>query len=81
MADVAEEGGLGPVEFGQRFGSLLLSFIGLGVEDGSADVACDQLEKHPVGVIEDAARAHAEHGKVGEALVSRPQNGEHDRVG
>ena len=38
VADVAEEGGLGPVQLGQRLGAPALLLVGAGVGDGGGDV-------------------------------------------
>ena len=45
VADVGEEGGLGPVEFGQRLGPLPLLLVGPGVGDGGGDLAGQQVEE------------------------------------
>ncbi len=51
VAHVAEEGGLGPVEFGQRLGPLPFFFVSPGVGDGGGDLTGQQVHEALVPVI------------------------------
>ena len=67
VADVGEEGGLGPVEFGQRLGPLPLLLVGPGVGDGGGDLAGQQVEEAPVAVVEHQPGADPGHDEPGES--------------
>ena len=45
VADVAEEGGLGPVDLGQRFGALALFLVSPRVPHGGRDLSGDEIEE------------------------------------
>jgi hypothetical protein len=59
VAHIAEEGRFCTVELCQHLGTASLYLIRLCIGDSSADVACDQVEKCPVGTIKHATRPHA----------------------
>ena len=54
MADVGEEGRLGPVEVGQHLGALLLGLIAACAANRSRNVTGHQLHEAPVGIVESA---------------------------
>ena len=71
MADVAEEGRFGLVQFGQRGRPLLGFDPGLGGADGGGDLSRDQFEESQVGFLrrEHAAQSDDEDG--GRPLAAR----------
>ena len=56
MADIAEECGLGAINFRQGFESLSLFFRGAGVLDGGRDLSGDQFVEGSIFRIEFACR-------------------------
>src|SRR5262245_13872942 len=80
VAHVGEKRRLGPVQFRQRFGALLLGFIRPGVGDGRADMARDQAEERPVSVVKHPAGAYAEQGEPRQVFAFRCENRERVRL-
>ena len=54
VADVGEERGLGPVEFGQRLGPLLLGLVAACAAHSRSDVTGHQLDEAAIAVVESA---------------------------
>ena len=75
VADVAEEGGLGPVELGERLGAPALLLVGARVGDGGGDVAGDQIEEAPVVVVEHARGLTPATRKPGRPVLAASSNG------
>ena len=57
MADVGEEGGLGPVQLGQRLGAPPLVFVRAGVGDGGGHTRSEQVVEVPVCLVHRQAGA------------------------
>ncbi len=52
VADVREEGSLGPINLRQRFRPLTLVFVGPPDGDGGGHAGCDQIVESAVSVVE-----------------------------
>ena len=72
VADVVEEGGLRPIELGQRLGPPLLLLEGPGGLDRRGQRSADQLEERPVRLVEGDHRAAAEHQEPAPARDALP---------
>ena len=68
VADVGEEGGLGPVDRRQRLGPLAGLLVGSGVADRGGDLGGRQIEERAIVVIEPQPRADAGDEETDEAL-------------
>ena len=60
VADIREEAGLGPVEFGQFLGPAALLLIGAGIPDRGRDLSRNEVQEPGIAVVEGAARTDAE---------------------
>ncbi len=70
VADVGEEGGLGPIELGQGLYPPALFLIGVGVGDRSRDLTGHQAQEGPVGPVEQPVGIEADHKHSGAASVA-----------
>lgn len=77
MADVGEEHGLGPVEFGQFFGAALLGGITAGTRDAGRDVSGHQSDKCAVVLVEGPVPVQAGHQKPDRGAALGDQRSEH----
>ena len=53
VADVGEEGRLGAVDLGQRFGAAAFLFVGVRVGQPRRELAHEQRDEAPIGVVDD----------------------------
>ncbi len=74
VADIGEEGGLGAVDLGQRFGALALLLIGLGIADPGRDLAGQEGQEGAVALVEQAKGIEPDHQSAGPpGLAARGQ--------
>src|SRR5690349_3577130 len=68
MTDIAEEGGLGPVQFGQCLRALALLFIGTSIGNGAGNLCLHQIEEVTIVVVERQSCAYAGDHQSGEFM-------------
>ena len=71
VADVAEEGRLGPIQFGQRFGATPFVFQRERVADRGGDAGGEQLHEGPVVLVVGEPRAETDNQRADRALFTR----------
>ena len=59
VADVGKEGGLRPVQFGERLRAAAFLFERAGIRDRGRNVLCGQRQERPVRIVEHSTRADA----------------------
>ena len=74
MADVGEEGRLGPVELGQRLGAPPLVLVGTGIGDGGGHGRGQQVVEAAVGLVHRHARVDAGNQDGGRAVGARRED-------
>src|ERR1043165_1975983 len=75
MTDVAEKGGLGPIDLGQRPCALPLFLVSSRTCDGIGDVAPDQVKKSPESRVKTFQRVGAGQHESEWGVLARHQNG------
>jgi len=81
VADIGKERGLGAVDLGQRFGSPLLLFIGLGIGDCGGDLAGGEIEEARVVVVIEPDRAQANDQHAGPTGLAVRHDRQQDGAG
>ena len=79
VADVGEEGGLGPIELGQLLGPAALLLVGPCVGDGGGHLPGQQVEEAPIPLVERPAGADARDDEPGQLPLPRPRHRQNDR--
>src|SRR5690348_6791388 len=69
MADIGEEGGLGTVNFGERFGALAFLLKCPRICNGCSNLPGHELQKALVLVVKYEARAETDNQKPGHCLL------------
>ena len=77
VADVGEEGDLGPVHFGQRLGPLPLLLVGTGVGNGSGHTGGEQVVEAPVRLVQRQAGADTDDEDGGGPVGPRRKDRQH----
>ena len=78
VTHVREEGGLRPVQLGERFGAAFLVLVSARVHHRRRDLSRDELEEGRVLLVEAMARAHSRHEHAAGTVRDVRSDGHHD---